>query len=143
MSTERLVRIASVALRIALGVGFLFAVADRFGLYGPPGTNGVSWGNWNRFAAYTAKLIWFLPGPLIEVSAMAATLLEIIFGFALIAGRFVSVAAIGSAALLAVFGLTMAISLDWTAPLDFSVFTAAAAALLLGMLNRKQPGISA
>ena len=43
-------------LRIALAAGFLSAVADRFGLWGPPGTPGVAWGNWSEFLDYVAAL---------------------------------------------------------------------------------------
>jgi hypothetical protein len=33
--------VAAIFLRLALAAGFLSAVADRFGLWGPPGTPGV------------------------------------------------------------------------------------------------------
>jgi hypothetical protein len=44
---------SSAFLRYALGLGFLSAVADRFGLWGPFGTPNVSWGNFSRFLEYT------------------------------------------------------------------------------------------
>jgi hypothetical protein len=40
---------ASLLLRIGLGVGFLSAVADRLGLWGPFGQPNVEWGNFSRF----------------------------------------------------------------------------------------------
>ncbi len=45
MINHRLLRYSTVFLRVALGIIFLTAVTDRFGLWGPPGTNNVSWGN--------------------------------------------------------------------------------------------------
>src|SRR5204863_8325968 len=39
------VDIATLLLRIAIALAFLSAVADRFGLWGPPGKQGVSWGD--------------------------------------------------------------------------------------------------
>src|SRR5205823_11239866 len=52
-STKRLSNAAPVAMRMALAAGFLSAVADRFGLWGPIGTPGVSWGGFARFLDYT------------------------------------------------------------------------------------------
>lgn len=47
-------------LRLALGIGYLSAVADRLGWWGPPGTPQVAWGNFQNFLLYTAKLNpWF------------------------------------------------------------------------------------
>jgi hypothetical protein len=45
-----------VFLRLALGVTFLAAVTDRFGLWGSPGSPNVAWGDLHRFAAHTATL---------------------------------------------------------------------------------------
>jgi hypothetical protein len=59
-----LIRVGSWLLRIALAIGFLSAVADRFGLWGPPGSPGVAWGDLTRFNAYVAKLNWFMPARL-------------------------------------------------------------------------------
>jgi hypothetical protein len=36
-------RIAPLLLRLALGVTLLSAVADRFGIWGPPGAATVAW----------------------------------------------------------------------------------------------------
>ena len=52
---------SSVFLRLALGLSFLSAVADRFGWWGPFGHPNVAWGSFGRFVAYTARLNWFLP----------------------------------------------------------------------------------
>ena len=54
-----LAKFSSVFLRLALGISFLSAVADRFGIWGAYGLPNVSWGDYPRFVAYTAKLNGF------------------------------------------------------------------------------------
>ena len=53
---------SSVFLRYALGLGFLSAVADRFGLWGAFGQPNVEWGNFSRFLEYTHTLNWYCAG---------------------------------------------------------------------------------
>ena len=48
-----LAAVSSVFLRLALGISFLSAVADRFGLWGVFEQPNVAWGNYARFVAYT------------------------------------------------------------------------------------------
>ena len=60
-------------LRVALAYSFLSAVADRFGLWGQFGVTGVAWGDFERFTAYTAELLWFLPPFLVSPAAILAT----------------------------------------------------------------------
>jgi putative oxidoreductase len=124
-------RWAMVAFRVAMGVTFLSPVADRFGLWGPPGAPNVSWGNWDRFVAYSTTLNWYLPDALQHHVAALATAGELIFGIALIAGIYTRLAAYGAAGLLACFALAMATGLGIRAPLDYSVFVDAAGAWLL------------
>src|SRR5262249_35108482 len=81
-----LARFSSVFLRLALGISFLSAVADRFGLWGVYGQPNVAWGNYARFVDYTAKLIWFLPAAMIPALAMIATVAETLFGVLLVLG---------------------------------------------------------
>ena len=127
----RLAEFSSVFLRLALGLSFLSAVADRFGLWGVYGQPNVSWGNYARFVAYTAKLNWYLPAPLIPALAMIATVAETLFGVLLVLGWKIRITAILSGVLLAAFALTMTIALGVKAPLNFSVFSAARGAFLL------------
>lgn len=65
-------RWAMATFRLAMGVTFLSPVADRFGLWGPPGTANVSWGNWDRFVAYSTRLNWYLPDALQQSMAALA-----------------------------------------------------------------------
>ena len=126
---------AALAVRWALAISFLSAVADRFGVWGPPGAALVGWGDWQHFIVYTAKLNSFLPATLIQPAGVLATILEIIFAVALIAGIFLRYTAYASAMLLLLFALTMTYALGIKAPLNYSVFSAAAGAFLLGAVS--------
>ena len=126
-----LARVSSVFLRLALGISFLSAVADRFGLWGAYGQPNVAWGNYARFVAYTAKLNWFLPAAIIPFLAIISTAAEILFGFLLVLGWKTRTIALLSGVLLTSFALTMTMALGVKAPLDSSVFSAAGGALLL------------
>ena len=123
--------VSSVFLRLALGISFLSAVADRFGLWGVYGQPNVAWGNYARFVAYTAKLNWFLPPAMVPALAIIATAAEILFGLLLVLGWKTRTTALLSGVLLTIFALTMTTALGVKAPLDLSVFSAAGGALLL------------
>jgi len=126
------VKFSSVFLRVALGVSFLSAVADRFGLWGLYGQPNVSWGNYARFVDYTAKLNWFLPASTIPALANISTAAETLFGLLLVLGWKTRITALLSGVLLTAFALAMTVALGVKAPLNFSVFSAAGGALLLG-----------
>ena len=128
-----LATVSTVLLRLALGISFLSAVADRFGLWGVYGQPDVAWGNYARFVDYTAKLNWFLPAAMIPALAMIATVGETVLGLLLVLGWNTRIVALLSGGLLATFALTMTVALGVKAPLDLSVFSAAAGALLLGV----------
>lgn len=123
--------------RIAIGAAFLSAVAGRFGLWG--GT--VNWSNFERFIRRTAELNPLVPDPVIPLVAWAATLLETMLGLALIVGIRVRWAALGSAALLAWFAIAMAATAGLKSPLDYSVFSASAGALLLALAESRDSGV--
>jgi uncharacterized membrane protein YphA (DoxX/SURF4 family) len=126
-----LATVSSVFLRLALGISFLSAVADRFGLWGVYGERNVAWGNYVRFVAYTAKLNWFLPPTIIPLLAIISTAAEILFGLLLVLGWKTRAIALLSGVLLTSFALTMTLALGVKAPLDLSVFSAAGGALVL------------
>jgi uncharacterized membrane protein YphA (DoxX/SURF4 family) len=126
-------RIAPLLLRLALGVTLVSAVADRFGIWGPPGAATVSWGDWTHFVAYTAKVNSFLPSALAPALAIIATAAETLLGISLILGIFRRPVAFAGAALFLLFAGAMTLSLGVKAPLSFSVFVDFAAALLLGL----------
>jgi uncharacterized membrane protein YphA (DoxX/SURF4 family) len=121
----------SAFLGIALGLSFLSAVADRFGLWGAYGEPNVVWGSFARFVMYTGKLNWFLPEAMIPAVAVIATCAEALLGLCLVIGWHTRTTALLSGILLILFGVTMAVALGVKAPLDFSVFSAAGGAFLL------------
>lgn len=113
--------------RVALGTAFLSAVASRFGLWqGHPGMS-----RFGEFIAYTAEVNAFLPRTCAPFLAWAATTAEATLGLALVTGFRLREAALGSAFLLLLFGTAMALSQGLKSPLDYSVFSASGAAMLL------------
>ena len=123
-------------LRVGLAAAFLSAVADRFGLWGQPGSRGVSWGDMAHFYNYTAEVNAFLPSTLIPAVAWLATIAETGLGFALLSGVCRRPVALATGVLLTLFALAMSISLGVNSALAYSVPTAAAAALLLATTDR-------
>ena len=93
----------------------------------------MSWGDYARFVDYTAKLNWFLPVAMIPALAIIATAAETLFGLLLVLGWKTRMTALPSGVLLTTFALTMTMALGVQAPLNFSVFSAAGGALLLGV----------
>jgi putative oxidoreductase len=123
----------SLGSRAALGFSFLLSVSDRLGFYGNPGERGVSWGTFERFLGYVAKVNAFAPAWMIPPLGTTATVLEALFGITLILGLALRWAAFGTAGLLFVFGSAMAISFGIKSPFDYSVFSAMCCALFLGL----------
>ncbi|HVR40043.1 MAG TPA: DoxX family membrane protein [Thermoanaerobaculia bacterium] len=131
MSAQRITleRCGRVYARIALGAAFLSAVASRLGIW-----------SWNfsgekfaSFVRYTAEVNSFMPASTIPFLAWAATLAELTLGIALIIGVRIREVAFASAILLALFATAMAISFGIKEPLDYSVYSASAGALLLAL----------
>jgi len=117
MNNERILKIARLVLRMALGVTFLVSIAHRFGWLGGYGSKNVSWGDWSHFVQYVAQLNWFVPKSLIPGLAVFETIIEVGLGIALLFGIYQRVVAWSSAALLMSFALTMSIALGIVAPL--------------------------
>ena len=127
---------ATLLLRMGLGIGFLSAVADRFGLWGGFGQPNVEWGNFSRFLEYTHTLNWYLPDGMTLPLGVIATGAEILFGLLLVIGWRTRVAALLSALLLLTFGVSMTIALGIKAPLNYAVLTGIGGALLLATCER-------
>ena len=129
-------RWAAFYARVTLGAAFLSGIADRFGLYGSK----VGYGDFAGFVRYTAQVNSFMPPSTIPFLAWAATVAELFFGIALIVGIWRVWVALGAAALLILFGTAMAISFGIKSPLDYSVFSASAAALLVAAYEASRKG---
>lgn len=135
----RLLSLAVPFARIALGLAFLSAVADRFGLWGGPGARGVAWGQMGPFLEYTATVNPWFPSTLIPAVGWLVTVAEIFLGLALLVGWRLRDTALASALLLFAFGVGMAVGTGIKSPLDASVFGASAAALLLARAADRPP----
>ena len=131
MNSAMVIGAAQWFLRVALAAGFLSAVADRFGLWGPAGAPNVAWGAWQPFVDYVAKLNWFAPPASIPILAWASTVAEVVLAIGLLIGWQLRWFALAAGLLLLSFAITMTLALGVKAPLDFSVFAAAGGAFLL------------
>ncbi len=123
-----------VYARLALGVAFLSAVAARFGLW--QGTFDLE--HFASFVQYTGTVNSFMPAATIPFLAWAATITEIAFGISLTIGFRVRWVAFGSALLLALFATAMAVSFGLQSPMDHSVYSASACALLLALAESRR-----
>jgi putative oxidoreductase len=115
--------------RLALGTAFLSAVAGRFGLW----DRTIDLKHFASFIQYAGEVNSFLPRPVIPVVAWAATAAETTLGILLIVGLWPRWVALCSAVLLATFATAMAISFGLKSPMDYSVYSASSAAVLLAL----------
>jgi putative oxidoreductase len=127
------VRWIAAILRILIALAFLQAVADRFGLLGPPGTAGVAWGTFARFIHYTGIVNSFLPAALIPAVAVLATIGETVFGLTMLLGIRIRWAAVGSAVLLFLFATAMSIS--GLSQFSYGVYMICAGAAMLSLID--------
>ena len=125
-----------VYARVALGAAFLSAVASRFGLW----NKALDLRHFANFIEYTAEVNSFLPRAVIPYVAVVATLCETTLGILLILGLWPRWVSLASATLLAMFGTAMAISFGLKSPMDYSVFSASGAAVLLALYPLRTPG---
>jgi uncharacterized membrane protein YphA (DoxX/SURF4 family) len=128
-------RFVPIFLRLALGVTFLTAVADRFGGWGHFGTPNVAWGDFARFTQYTGQLNPWAPATLVPALAWLATAAELALGVALILGLFTRWSALLSGILLLLFASGMSMGTGIKSALNGSVFSASAAAFALAVLG--------
>jgi len=124
-------RYSTVYLRVALAAGFFSAVADRFGLWGPPGGHSVAWGDWAHFVAYAGAINPELPALLVPPVAALATAAEVTLGITLLVGWQTRLSAVAAAILLFLFAAGMTMGTGIKSALDASVLAASAGALLL------------
>lgn len=138
---KRIIALAGWAVRLALAAAFLSAVADRFGFWGPPGTEGVAWGSVPKYEEYVALLNWFLPASLISPVGWAATIAEVAIAIGLILGWQLRWFALAAGVLLTTFAITMCVALGPKPPLDYSVLSAASAAFLLAAISSRRRSV--
>jgi uncharacterized membrane protein YphA (DoxX/SURF4 family) len=128
-------RAGIVYARLALGAAFLSAVASRFGLW----DRTLDLKHFANFIQYAGEVNSFMPTRVIPFVAWAATVAETSLGILLISGLWPRWTSLASAVLLALFGTAMAFSFGLKSPMDYSVFSASSAAVLL-TLHSIRPG---
>ncbi|HWA35407.1 MAG TPA: hypothetical protein VG737_14805 [Cyclobacteriaceae bacterium] len=121
-------------LRVSIAASFLSAVADRFGWWSPEVS---AWGNWTKFLDYTRIINPWFPDSLIPTVGTVATAAETLFALCLLAGFKTEFFAKLSGFLLLAFALSMTFSSGVKGPLDYSVFSASAAAFALSLIDQK------
>jgi putative oxidoreductase len=134
MRTADCERAGVLYARVALGAAFLSAVASRFGLWDKT----LDLKHFANFIEYAAEVNSFLPRAVIPYVAVVATVCETALGILLILGLWPRWVSLVSAALLAMFGAAMAISFGLKSPMDYSVFSASGAAVLLALDASRQ-----
>ena len=121
----------TVFARLAIGAAFLSSCADRLGLWGGVGANGVAWGDFNSFLEYFAQLNPYLPPDMVPAMGWFDTIAESVLGIMLIIGLKTRLSAFLSGTLLLGFALAMTLVSGIKSPFDYSVFSAAAGCFLL------------
>ena len=127
-------KIIKLFLRIAIALGFLSAVADRFGFWAKDVS---AWGNWDSFLEYTQLINPWMPSTLVLIVGTVVTVIEIVCAISLLIGFKVEIFAKISGFLLLIFALAMITSTGITGVFDYSVLSAAAGAFALSQLKDK------
>lgn len=123
--------LVNVIARVLLGSAFLGSVADRLGLFGGPGSPGVTWGEFGRFVEYTGSLLPWLPAGAVPTIATLATSVEVVLGSLLIIGFRARWSTFLSGVVLVVFAAAMLVSLGFAAMSAYGVPVLAGGAFVL------------
>ena len=118
-------QIAKLFLRLTVAASMLSSVADRFGIWAK---ELCMWGDMDKFVAYTQSLIPYITANAVPVLAWTATVLEVLLPLCLLVGLKLKWTASLSGLMILVFAIAMATSVGIKAPLNYSAFTASAAA---------------
>ncbi len=147
MSLQRILswiaRYDTVYLRLAVAAGFLTAVSDRFGLWGPYGKPNVAWGSMQRFLDYAAQLNPWFPDEGIPLLGALVTVAETTLGLALLLGLHTRRAAQLSGWLLLAFAAGMTAGTGIKSALNASVLAASGGAWLLARARAYPASIDA
>lgn len=131
--------IAAWILAVALGLDLMAAIADRFGLFGPPGSAGVSWGSWEHFVAYTGELLGPVLAPASPVAALLATLVEAVLSVLLVSGWQRRWAGKLTAGLLTIYLVAMAFTVGLDEVARYGMPLLIGGALLISAVPARRP----
>jgi uncharacterized membrane protein YphA (DoxX/SURF4 family) len=133
---SRIAGLETLFARVALAAGFLGAVSDRFGFWGPNGARHVAWGDMQHFFAYTTALNPWFPKQVIPTVGVFVTAAEVTLGLALLAGIYTRWAARLSGLLILAFAIGMTAGTGIKSVLNASVLAASACGWLLARAER-------
>jgi hypothetical protein len=131
--------VAGRVVAVLFAADFAGAVADRFGVFGPPGASGVSWGAWPAFVDYTRVLLHGVPEPVAAMAAVGATGVEVVLVAVLLAGRQRRWVGKAVAALLTGYLVAMASSVGWGEVARYALPVVIGGALLLSACPARRP----
>jgi thiosulfate dehydrogenase (quinone) large subunit len=131
----RLRGLLALYARLALASAFAAAVTDRMGVWGPPGTINVAWGDMQHFHAYAGLLNPWFPAKVIPLVGWCVTVAEALLALCLIIGFQIRRASLLSGLLLLAFAIGMTAGTGVKSALNASVLSASACALLLWQLS--------
>ncbi len=122
-------------LRITLSFGMLIAVAYRYGLLKKKEND---WGNWEGFLDYDKFLNPYFSEKMIHFLENATSYFQIALAALLLVSFKTPLIARATGFLLLILAQTTMIHLEVKAPLDYSIFVAAAAAFALSIIVELQ-----
>lgn len=126
-------RLIGAAVRVWIAVDFAYSIADRFGVLGPYGSSGVSWGNWKNFVTYTHVLNGLLPIAAAPFLAVAATFYEAVLAVTLALGIYRRFFLIATSALTAIYVVTMTFTGGFVSQFEFAVLLMCTGSLFLAV----------
>lgn len=129
------IKCAEWLLRIALSVGMLAAVAYRYGLLKKKHSE---WGNWEGLLDYDKVLNPYFSQKMIDILENATNYFQIGLAILLLVSFKTPFIARATGFLLLILAQTTMIHLEVKAPLDYSIFVAAAAAFALSIIVELQ-----
>jgi thiosulfate dehydrogenase [quinone] large subunit len=118
-----------------IGHHIFTAVTDRLGLWGPPGTKNVTWGDFGHFLAYAQQLNPYLTASWTPAVGWIVTVAEILLGVALPLGFHTRTTSRLSGFLLLAFAIGMTMGTGVKSALNASVFSASGGAFILGEMG--------
>jgi uncharacterized membrane protein YphA (DoxX/SURF4 family) len=128
-------RYLNAAVRLWIAVDFAFSIADRFGLLGPYGTPGVSWGNWKNFVTYTHVLTGIFPVAAAPFFAVAATFYEAVLAVTLAFGILSRVFCLATSLLTGIYIVAMSFTSGFMSQFAYAVLLICVGSLFLAVVT--------